>query len=152
MGIVRASDDSCNNASARHGACRAAPRASWPSSSPYGRASAISGGTMNQDSLIDRRGRRRVIVLSGYPSPRESQGFKHRLLGFTTPNSVPRSRSLRPSTSKPGFPVCLWYLGGLTAYQRLMLWGFRGDLRHDGADTRWVNYNTSPFSSRSTAS
>ena len=43
-------------------------------------------------------------------------------------------------------------LGGLTAYQRLMLWGFRGDLRHDEGDTRWVNYNTSPFSSRSTAS
>ena len=32
------------------------------------------------------------------------------------------------------------------------LWGFRGDLWHDEGDTRWVNYNTSPFSSRSTAS
>ena len=39
------------------------------------RASALSGGTMSQDSLIDRWGRRRVIVLSGYPSPRESQGL-----------------------------------------------------------------------------
>ena len=61
----------------RHATALAGPRrrASWPSSSPYGRASALSGGTMSQDSLIDRRGRRRVIVLSCYPSPRESQGL-----------------------------------------------------------------------------
>ena len=52
-----------------------AARAPWPSSSPYGRASAFSGGTMSQASLIDRRGRRRVIVLSCYPSSRESQGL-----------------------------------------------------------------------------
>ena len=36
-------------------------RASWPSSSPEGRASVFCGGTMSQDSLIECRGRRLVI-------------------------------------------------------------------------------------------
>ena len=38
-------------------------------------------------------------------------------------------------------PVVPWRPDRLSAPDLL---GFRGDLRHDRGDTRWMNYNTSP--------
>ena len=69
----------------------------------------------------------------------------HRAYGFRTAGNYIRN------LYHVGFPIWLWYLGGLTACRCLSAQGFRGALWRDGGDTLWVNYKPSPFSSHSMA-
>ena len=98
---------------------------------------------------------------------RELQGTKHSetVQNRTLPLPESASLSLEPLDEtlskleeievkpfKPGFPISLWYRTARTHRRAFDFWG--SDVRNHTTegDTRWVNYSTRRFSSRSTVS